>query len=289
MPNFGGQGSFPFASGGGGGFGGGMPGGGRGGNTFHFSTSGGPNGFQFSDPESIFSQFFRSTQGGDDIPGFGGGGFGNMGGMGGPTGRGPRRTSTRGFDGPNGRSATPEITVLEKPMPVTLEEMFKGVTKRMKIKRKTFDPNTGKLMAEDRILEVPIKAGLKAGSKIKFKDVGDQVEGGSQDLHFIVEEVSTSVSYSDSVANRTCRNHIHSSLVTGTTSRSLSKSPSRKPSRVGIVKYKPSKESRCPLGMVGRHLRPGPNVSQIWECQRAKSQAREVTLLSVSTSNSQQV
>jgi DnaJ family protein B protein 4 len=38
---------------------------------------------------------------------------------------------------------------------------------------------------------VPIKKGLKAGSKIKFSDVGDQVEGGTQDLHFVVQEVST--------------------------------------------------------------------------------------------------
>jgi DnaJ family protein B protein 4 len=31
---------------------------------------------------------------------------------------------------------------------------------------------------------------LKKGSKIKFNGVGDQVEGGRQDLHFIVDEVS---------------------------------------------------------------------------------------------------
>jgi DnaJ family protein B protein 4 len=61
----------------------------------------------------------------------------------------------------------------------------------MKIKRKKFDQSTLKQTIEDRILEVPIKPGLKAGSKIKFKDVGDQVEGGTQDLHFIVEEVSS--------------------------------------------------------------------------------------------------
>jgi DnaJ family protein B protein 4 len=33
-----------------------------------------------------------------------------------------------------------------------------------------------------------IKPGLKKGSKIKFKGVGDQEEGGQQDLHFVVEE-----------------------------------------------------------------------------------------------------
>jgi DnaJ homolog subfamily B member 4 len=61
----------------------------------------------------------------------------------------------------------------------------------MKITAKTFDPS-GKQVMKDNILEVPIKAGLKKGSKIKFKGVGDQVEGGRQDLHFVVDEVRDS-------------------------------------------------------------------------------------------------
>jgi DnaJ family protein B protein 4 len=67
--------------------------------------------------------------------------------------------------------------------------LFTGCTKKMKIKRKTFDNQTNKQSVEDRILEVPIKKGLKPGSKIKFAGVGDQVEGGVQDMHFIIEEV----------------------------------------------------------------------------------------------------
>jgi DnaJ homolog subfamily B member 4 len=191
MPDFsgfagGGAGGNPFASAGG------MPGGGS--RTFHFSTgSGGASGFQFSDPESIFADFFRGA--GDDGMGGMPGGFGGLGGfqnMRSPGGRSQRRSSAgRGFEGMNGgpRAPTPEVTVLEKPLPVTLEEIFKGTTKKMKIKRKKFDQASLKQTTEDRILEVPIKPGLKAGSKIKFKDVGDQVEGGTQDLHFIVEEV----------------------------------------------------------------------------------------------------
>jgi DnaJ-class molecular chaperone len=35
-----------------------------------------------------------------------------------------------------------------------------------------------------------IKPGLKKGSKIKFKGVGDQEEAGQQDVHLVVEEVS---------------------------------------------------------------------------------------------------
>ncbi|TKA81263.1 hypothetical protein B0A49_00217 [Cryomyces minteri] len=181
-----------------GGFGGmgGMPGGGR---TFHFSTSGGGGGggFNFSDPNSIFSEFLRG--GGAGMGGMGGGGGGGgMGGedddifssFGGAFGGGRPGAGSRARPSMNGmrRPAEPEVTVLEKPLPVTLEELFNGTTKKMKIKRKTYDPATGKQATQDRILEVPIKKGLKAGSKIKFTDVGDQVEGGTQDLHFVVTE-----------------------------------------------------------------------------------------------------
>jgi DnaJ family protein B protein 4 len=186
MPDFGGfggGGGNPFAGAGG------MPSGGS--RTFHFSTGpGGASGFQFSDPESIFADFFRG--GGDDGMGGLGGGFGNFQNMRNPGARSQRRTSAgHGFEGMAGgpRAPTPEVTVLERPLPVTLEEIFKGTTKKMKIKRKKFDQASLKQTSEDRLLEVPIKPGLKAGSKIKFKDVGDQVEGGTQDMHFIIEEV----------------------------------------------------------------------------------------------------
>lgn len=86
------------------------------------------------------------------------------------------------------RPRTPEVSVVERNLPVTLEELYRGAHKKMKIKRKTFDQATGKRSDQDKILEMDIKPGLKAGSKIKFSGVGDQEEGGSQDLHFIVTE-----------------------------------------------------------------------------------------------------
>ncbi|KAF2755950.1 DnaJ-domain-containing protein [Pseudovirgaria hyperparasitica] len=180
-PEDGGAGGMPFdGSGGFPGFGG--MGGGGGTRTFHFSTGGGAGGFHFSNPESIFSEFLRGQGGMGDEDDFGG--FGGMGGIPGMKGR---TTSSR-FDGAGRRAPTPEVTVVERELPVNLEDLFNGTTKKMKIKRKTFDPQTQKQSLQDRILEVPIKKGLKAGSKIKFSDVGDQVEGGTQDLHFIVKE-----------------------------------------------------------------------------------------------------
>ena len=72
---------------------------------------------------------------------------------------------------------------------VSLEELYKGVNKKMKIKRKTFDQSTGKRKVEEKVLDMAVKPGWKAGTKIKFKGVGDQEEGGTQDMHFIVTEV----------------------------------------------------------------------------------------------------
>lgn len=80
---------------------------------------------------------------------------------------------------------------MEQKLLLTLEELFSGTTKKFKIKGKLFDEHTGKAKVQERILEIVIKPGLKAGSKIKFDDINQQEEGGMQDLHFIVTEVSS--------------------------------------------------------------------------------------------------
>jgi DnaJ family protein B protein 4 len=197
-PPPGAEGGNPFAGAGNGGYGGmpggfggfeGMPGGGGGTRTFHFG--GGPAGFNFNNPEDIFAQFMRQDGGGvggdDDYANI----FSAFGGAPGGGSRSGRTRMRSSFSGPEGRGrdSTPEITTVERPLPLSLEELYNGITKKMKIKRKTFD-ESGKRVQTDQLLEVPIKPGLKKGSKIKFNGVGDQVEGGRQDLHFIVEEVS---------------------------------------------------------------------------------------------------
>jgi DnaJ family protein B protein 4 len=163
----------------------GMPGGGV---RYEFSSGGpGGGGFSFSNPESIFSEFLRGQSG------MGGGdGFEDLFGGGGGI---PRARQNSGRPRPaytseqRQRAQTPEPTTVERPLEVTLEELFKGTHKKMKIKRKLFDEVTGKRTTQEKVLEMDIKPGLKKGSKIKFKGVGDQEEGGQQDLHFVVTEV----------------------------------------------------------------------------------------------------
>ena len=187
-PGAGGPGGMPFEGGMPGGFGmGGMPGGGRG---FHFSTGGGGGGFNFSPAEDIFASFFKqggaSTGEDEDIfAQFAGGGRSSGGGFGGSTRSSKFRDANSGMK----RAPTPEVTTVERPLPVTLEQLFKGTKKKMNIKRKTFDESTGKRKMEEKVLEIDVKPGYKAGTKIKFKGWGDQEEGGTQDLHFIITEV----------------------------------------------------------------------------------------------------
>jgi DnaJ-class molecular chaperone len=107
-----------------------MPGGTR---SFHFSTGGGgPNGFHFSNADDIWSEFMRSSGvgggggGDDDFFGGGGGGFGMPGMPGGKSGRGGRFAGGR-------RAPEPEVTVVEKTLAVSLEELFNGATKKLKI------------------------------------------------------------------------------------------------------------------------------------------------------------
>ncbi|PIB01131.1 Protein psi1 [Cercospora beticola] len=67
--------------------------------------------------------------------------------------------------------------------------MFNGTTKNSKVRRKTYDRRTGKEDIEDTILAVPIKRGLRPGSKIKYPDMGDDDDyDGSSDLHFIIKD-----------------------------------------------------------------------------------------------------
>ncbi|GMF05724.1 unnamed protein product [[Candida] boidinii] len=171
----------PFAGAGGAG------GGGAGGPSFHFSSSG-PGGHQFSQ-EDAFNMFnnFGGFGGFDDIfSGAGGAGGqrfrsaggqsfggmpGGMGGMGGMPG---------GFQQQQ-RQREPEIVDLN--VNVSLEELYKGGVKKLKVNRK--GPNGVK---EENLIEINIKPGWKAGTKITYPNQGDYQDGIRQTLRFTIVE-----------------------------------------------------------------------------------------------------
>lgn len=172
---------------GGGGFPGGMSSGGfPGGTQTFFFTSGGPGGSGsmkggFTDPRELFARFFggmdlnsmNDDEDDDDHPegmsspfsgfAFGPGGM-RMGGGGG------------GVRSPAGRKTQPkkpEATVY--PLALTLEELYTGCVKKIKITRNRLTaPNSKTVNQSSKVIEIEVKPGYKEGTKMTFENEGDQ-------------------------------------------------------------------------------------------------------------------
>ncbi|KAI9460750.1 hypothetical protein F5148DRAFT_1276730 [Russula earlei] len=174
----------------------GFPGGGT--NTFTFTSSGFPGstgGFAPSDPMKIFQTMF---------------GLGGLGGMHGPSifdddddmgGASPfssfRSASGRMPGGMNDTGSTPFTRTATQPAPqretpnevtrpfkVSLEDLYGGATKHLKVSRRKLDGST-----EGKVLEIAVQPGWKEGTKIRFPRAGNEsADGTSQDLVFVVED-----------------------------------------------------------------------------------------------------
>lgn len=195
----GGAGGFPpggFSGGAGGNpFAGFSSQGGAGGPQFQFSSSGGPGGnpfhqFSSNDAFNIFSHFTQAEGLGsddDDIFGMprgggGGGGFSQF--QSGGGGARPQRSRPgHPYNGAQ-RTGSPERQTVTVKLPVSLEDLYNGVTKKMKIRRRN---QSG--ASEEKILQITVKPGWKAGTKVTFSNEGDaQPDGTSQDVVFVIEE-----------------------------------------------------------------------------------------------------
>jgi DnaJ-class molecular chaperone len=178
----GGMGGVPGGfQGGPGGIGGGMPGG------FAYQFNGDPNeifGRFFKDAFQRSSSFENSPF--DDMDGL----FG-MGGMGmGGVGMNKRRRGMGGksnFGKGRGKGdMEADIHPAIFDLNCSLEELYTGTTKKMKIKRKS----TTLARDEEKTLEVEVKPGWKAGTKITFNGEGDEIgnSGRAQDVVFVIRQ-----------------------------------------------------------------------------------------------------
>lgn len=71
----------------------------------------------------------------------------------------------------------------------TLEMLYKGGSKKVKITRKVQDPTTQHIRMESNIFTVNIKRGWKSGTKITFHNSGDKLNSGpAQDIVFVIRE-----------------------------------------------------------------------------------------------------
>jgi DnaJ-class molecular chaperone len=132
--------------------------------------------FTSRNAEEIFRSFF-----GDGSP------FGGIGGLGGFFssafgGGGGSRRGHSGFSFGGDQMFEPEPMVI--PVSCTLEQLFAGTTKRLKVTR------TVNGRDDEKLFELDIRPGWKDGTKITFEGDGDQ-RGGKppQDLVFIIKEL----------------------------------------------------------------------------------------------------
>nr|GMD10278.1 DnaJ homolog subfamily B member 13-like [Ipomoea batatas] len=158
------------------------PNGGGGGGATFFQTGDGPNVFRFNprNADDIFAEFFGSSS-----P-FGGGMRG-----------GNSRFSSSFFgddvfssfgDGRPMSSGPRKAPPIERKLPCSLEELYKGTTKKMKISREIADMS-GKTLPVEEILTIDIRPGWKKGTKITFTEKGNEEPNViPADLVFIIDE-----------------------------------------------------------------------------------------------------
>lgn len=148
------------------------------------------------DPHAMFAEFFGSRspfhhffpqKGDDDMDisdSFGVFGRGQMGGMG---------CFQKSFQATPGGHHRAQSKKKDPPvvheLKLSLEEVFSGCTKKMKISRKRLNPDGRTVRSEDKILMVDIKRGWKEGTKITFPREGDETPTNiPADVVFVVKD-----------------------------------------------------------------------------------------------------
>ena len=168
---------------------GGIPGqGGSGGPGFTYTFSGDPRATfaQFFGTSDPFAQFFGDMDGSpfeamdtgqDPFMSF-------MGGLGGPR-AGPRRAFS--FNPHDSHHSERKDEPIFKDLHVSLEEVMKGVSKKIKITKNVVEGQNAR--RQEKILTINVKPGWKAGTKITFEREGDQIPGKvPADIVFVIKD-----------------------------------------------------------------------------------------------------
>ncbi|XP_039068413.1 protein psi1-like [Hibiscus syriacus] len=142
--------------------------------------------------EDIFAEFFGFSSPSGGMGGGGGGGGGGDSGMGGGSRVfgsifGDDASSSSGGSRPMDQS-THKAPPVETTLPCSLEDLYKGIPKKVKISREISDAN-GKTVTAEEILTIEIKPGWKKGTKITFPEKGNvRPYAIPADLVFIIDE-----------------------------------------------------------------------------------------------------
>lgn len=148
-------------------------------------------GYNPRNAEDVFAEFFENSP-----FGFGSAGIGRSmrfssgsdgGGIFGGFGSGSENVFRNYSDG-TGASMPIKPPPVESKLNCSLEELYTGSTRKMKISRTVVDAN-GRMSTDTEILSIEVKPGWKRGTKITFPDKGnEQYNQLPADLVFVIEE-----------------------------------------------------------------------------------------------------
>lgn len=173
----------------------------------------------------VFSQFHRNFGGlgshnaqffdlNDDI--MDGDGFGFLGPRPESSGHSPFRSQTFTPGSQSRKNALKQDPPIEHELYVSLEEILKGCTKRMKITKKVQNSDGETFRKEDKVLTINIRPGWKAGTRVTFQKEGDQSPNRiPADIVFIIKDKPDSrfkregvdVKHTARITLREVRNH----------------------------------------------------------------------------------
>ncbi|KAK1169479.1 hypothetical protein AOXY_G8269 [Acipenser oxyrinchus oxyrinchus] len=94
-----------------------------------------------------------------------------------------------GFGGLRGRGMKRSDPPIERDLYLSLEDLFYGCTKKIKISRRVMNEDGHTSSIRDKILTIDVKPGWKQGTKITFQKEGDQGPNNiPADIVFVVKE-----------------------------------------------------------------------------------------------------
>ncbi|KAK2823195.1 hypothetical protein Q7C36_019795 [Tachysurus vachellii] len=93
------------------------------------------------------------------------------------------------FGGLRGREVKKQDPPIEREMHLTLEDLFHGCTKKIKISRRVMNEDGQTSSIKDKILTIIVKPGWKEGTRITFPKEGDQGPNSiPADIIFIIRQ-----------------------------------------------------------------------------------------------------
>ena len=99
------------------------------------------------------------------------------------------QAAATGLDSAFGEPGPQKQSSVEKPLACTLEELYSGCTKRLRVTRKKLHPDGVSLQTEEKLLSVKVGAGWRAGTKVTFPSEGDVLPDSiPADIVLVLEE-----------------------------------------------------------------------------------------------------